>query len=199
MKLPIMKQFTFLVAARRDFDPIARRFGMRCASSSEWHVRYESDVAFLNISFDGIRSFEVGVDIGQREPVTRESSFSLGELVRLRDPTANTNVDGLQVKDQMGLEHALKLLADLASRYGQEAFLGDVELFKELAELRDRECQIYARNRDLRIAREDAQDAWAHRDYAKLIQIYGAIEVHLSPAERKKYEYSKKHAAGIDH
>ncbi len=185
--------FDFLSSARRVFDPLAQRFDMRFTVGSKWLLRYESDVTFLNVHFDYARSFELCVEIGWMATIASETSFSLGEVMRVSGSDSEQGLDGPQVRSQASLESALTNLANLTSRFASRALSGDEHVFVQLAELRDSECQALAQDRESRFFRSVAESAWANKNLARLIEAYGAIESYLTRAERKKLEYSRSH------
>jgi hypothetical protein len=182
----------FLVEARKHFDPIAQQFSLSCTACSEWKLRYENEVVFLEVNFDNARSYEVAVELGKKDSRLPERPFTLAEVLRLRGVEGTSFVDGLQASDQARLAQALARLADLVSRYAIDFLSGNSFSFAQLAKLREREGLAYALARDLRLARIDAEIAWAAKDYKKVVKAYEPLELYLTSAEKKRLEYSRK-------
>lgn len=181
----------FLTEAKRHFDRVATKYGLSCALADERRVRYEGSDVFLSVNFDNGRSYELGVEIGQKIPNKTERPFSLAEILRLRNiPTAVT-IDGLSAFDATKLASDLSLLADLALRHADD-FLGGSDLsFAQVAKLREKESIAYAIQRDLRSARARAEVAWGAKNYAAVVAALEPVKSHLLPSEVKRLEYSQ--------
>jgi hypothetical protein len=181
------------VEARRSFDDVAQKFGMSGVSSNDREVRYENDGAFMIINFDNGRSYELGVEIGRRRLAQPERPFSLAEILRLRSAAEAAAIDGMMVSDAARLPDALARLARLTSQYAADFLMGSDFSFAQVAKLRQRESDAYALERDLRSARARSEAAWGKRDYQGVVQSLEPMEQHLSPAEKKRLDYSRRH------
>lgn len=177
------------------FEFLILKYGFQCASSSEHCVRYENDRVFVNVRYDKERSYELDVEVGQKNVLFngQERPFNLGEVLRLKEVEAKEQYTFLQASNQQDLVGAIRRLASLLDIYASELLQGDQFAFKALANLREREGRQYALEKELQFIRSDADKAWEAKDYAKMVRLYSPVEQLLTPAEKKKLEYAKKH------
>lgn len=185
----------FALEARRGFDALAQQFGMFCVLSNDREVRYENDSVFLIINFDNGRSYELGVEVGMKELAQLERPFSLVEVLRLRGVAEAASIDGMMVNDATRLPDALTRLAGLTSQHAADFLGGSNFSFAQLAKLRQREGDAYALAGALRAARARSEAAWTQQDYREVVNSLGPLEQHLSPAEKKRLDYSRRHLA----
>jgi hypothetical protein len=182
----------FADEARRQFDLLAQQFGLSCVTANEREVRYESDAVFLCVNFDNARSYELGIEVGKKRPAQPERPFSLAEVLRLRGVSDAASIDGIVVRDAARLRNALARLATLVVQHASDFLAGNDLSFAQVARLREKESLAYALERDLRTARARAEAAWADRDYQAVVKALAPLESHLSPAEKKRLDYSRK-------
>ena len=180
---------SFLVEARRLFDGLATQYGMTFSEGSEWSLRYDSSAVFLAVYFDYGRSFELGVEIGQKS-LQPERPFSLAEILRLRSAPSADRIDRLSALQPDSLMPALKALKSLVETYAGDFLNGDESSFAQLAVQRNMEAVSYAVQRDLRLARKRAAAAWSEKDYRAVVEALSPMRFHLTPAETKCLEYS---------
>jgi len=185
----------FASEARRHFDSVAQQFGMSCAVSNEREVRYENDGVFLVVNFDNGRSYELGVDIGRKKSTQPERPFSLTEVLRLRSVADAASIDGIMISDATRLGDALARLAALTLRHASDFLMGSDFSFAQVAKLREKESDAYALAGSLRSARAKSEAAWSKRDYRAVVNSLEPLEKHLSPAEKKRLDYSRDHLA----
>lgn len=183
----------FALEARHQFDALAQQFGLSCVLSNERTVRFENDRVFLSVHFDNGRSYELGVELGKKEPQNPERPFSLAEVLRLRGSAEAQAIDGIMISDYSRLSHALGRLSSLTAQYASDFLLGNDLSFSQIAVLREQECDAYSLEGSLRSARARSEAAWAKRDYQGIIDALGPLEPHLSPAEKKRLEYARQH------
>lgn len=183
----------FASEARSHFDAVAQQFGLSCVLSNEREIRYENDSVFLIVNFDNGRSYELGVEVGKRSPTKPERPFSLPEVLRLRGVADATAIDGMMVSDAAKLQNALVRLATLTLQQASDFLMGNDFSFAQVAKSRERECDAYALERDLRLARTKSEMAWTGRDYQAVVKELEPLEQYLSPAEKKRLEYSRRH------
>ncbi|MFH1870119.1 MAG: hypothetical protein ABIG36_05800 [Pseudomonadota bacterium] len=185
----------FASEVRRHFDAVAQQFGLSCVVSTEREVRYENDDVFLIVNFDNGRSYELGIEVGRRRPTKPERPFSLAEVLRLRGVADATAIDGIMVSDAARLHDALVRLAALTLQHASDFLMGNDFSFAQVAKLRERESDAYALERDLRVARAKSEAAWTSRDYQAVVKALEPLEQYLSPAEKKRLDYSRRHLA----
>lgn len=183
----------FASEVRCHFDPLAERFGLSCVASGEQRVRYENDSVFLTVHFDNECSYELGVEVGRKTSTQSERPFSLVEVLRLREAAADAaSIDGIIVSDAARLPGAITRLAALTSEYASDLLRCSDFSFAQVAKLREKEGDAYALARDLRVARAKSEMAWSSRNFKALIAALEPLESHLSLAEKKRLEYSRK-------
>lgn len=182
----------FSTEARRQFDPVAQQFGLACVACTEWGLRYESDKVFLKVNFDNDRSYELAVEIGQRDDRSPGPPFSLAEVLRLRGVQDATFVGGLIVSDFARLRDILARLAELTIRHASDFLMGSELSFVQVAKLREKESAEFELASELRYVRSTTEAAWAVRDYKRVVKALESVEPHLSQAERRRLEYARK-------
>lgn len=172
-------------------------YSFTCVSAEEGRVRYESESVFVEVLFDGRRSFELDIGIGQRNVLHngRERPFNMGEVLRAKGVEKAESYTFLQASTQERLQRAIERLSELLKKYGPELLKGSPFAFKSVAGLRVREGERYALDRDLKRIRREAQEAWKSKDFAKVVALYRPVEAHLSVSEVKKLEYADKHCS----
>jgi hypothetical protein len=186
---------TFNDAVHQCFDPLAGRHGLRCVSSTPEIVRFANEKVFLQIGFDAVRSFEVGVEVGEISTSTglSERPFNLAEVLKLHSSPDATYVERLQASKPDVLVRAIEKLSMLTEKYATDLLDGVAIDFVRLGEFRDKECTEYALSRDLGYAREDAEKAWKNKNYLAVVEAYKPFEAMLSEVERKRLVFAEKH------
>ena len=66
--------------ARKHFDFLTFEKGYKCVDSTPCRVRFESPTAFIELVFDGDRSYELGLLIGKTG--SKNPPFSIGDILR---------------------------------------------------------------------------------------------------------------------
>lgn len=182
----------FSKEARRHFDPVAQQFGLVCAVSTKWELRYENDLVSLNINFDSGRSYELGVEVGRPGDRFLGHPFSLAEILRLRDIQDVAFVSGLMIDDEIKLPNALAQLAELTVRHASDFLKGEDPSFAQIEKFRNKECAEFEIASQLRHARSIVDVAWAAKDYGVIVKVFEPLEAHLSSAEKKCLAYARK-------
>lgn len=183
----------FSTEARRQFDPIAKQFGLVCVAATEWGLRYENDKVFLVLNFDNARSYELGVEIGVQGNHHLGPPFSLSEILRLRDVQDAVFVSGMMISDQTQLPDALSRLAKLTINYAHDFLMGNDFAFAQVERLRNKESSEFELASRLRYAKSIVDVAWPAKDYEAIVKALESLEAHLSETEKKRLEYSRKH------
>lgn len=190
-----MMLIPFSKEARRHFDPVAQQFGLTSVVCTESSLRYENDKVFLNVNFDSARSFELGVEIGKKDARYPGPPFDLAEVLRLRGVQDSLAVNALVVSDPSWLKDALARLADLTMKHASDFLTGNDLSFAQVAKWRNKESAELALASKLRYARADAEAAWIAKDFKKVVKALEPVEAHLSEAEKKRLDYSRKQVA----
>jgi len=172
--------------------PIAERFELALADASECRLRFENEAVFLAVNFDNGNSYELGIELGERNPNGQERPFALPEILRWRADDRAAQIDGLQITNQDSLERTLRRLPNLLLDLAAPLLNGNRDAFDDLATFREAEGLEYAAERDLRLARSDADKAWRHRDFDGVVAAYRPFLEHLNPSERRRFDYATK-------
>lgn len=183
----------FASEARHHFDVVAKKFELSCALSTERNVRFENDRIFLDVNFDNGRSYELGVELGKKEPQKPERPFSLAEVLRLRGAAEAKSIDGIMVSDSSRLGSALNTLSLLTAQHATDFLLGNALSFEQVARQRERESDAYALEASLRTARARSEAAWTKRNYLNVVSALEPLGPHLSPSEKRRLEYARLH------
>lgn len=187
--------FRFSDKVLSTFDFLSSKYGFHCVKKEQFFVRYESAKVFINLIFDGTRSYELGIGIGQKGITSgkHEQSFSLGEVLRCIEAPKHRAFDCVQVTTPELLSKFLFAYAELLDRYAKDLITGSESFFRRLSKCRDKECDAYEIETQLRQIRPLADEAWRNKDYAKFTDLLSPIKKHLSGSELKKFKYAKEH------
>ena len=180
--------------AIKEFDFLKADYGFKCVKAGPWLVKYESNVVFINIHFDGNRSYELGCELGRNDGFrgSLEVPFDLGEIIRCRENSEKTIQTSFQVTSSESLQKFCKLLAAHLKHYALEFLIGSSSAFKQVADFRDRECEDYVLERDLGLMRSQLGAAWQNRDYKKVVELLSPFKGKLEHSELKKLDYALK-------
>ncbi len=118
----------FAALAREYFDPLAKRYGMTLASSEYWKIRYEGARAVLEITFDGTRSYELSVWVGQRLP-EGDARYSLELISDLPPNSEEARIGCIRATDEESLRIALKERSEVTVRVASDLLRGDRRRF----------------------------------------------------------------------
>lgn len=172
--------FGFLVSER----------GYRCVDSSPDRVRFESSSTFIELGFDGNRSFELGLLVGM--VASRDVPFTIDEILRFHNAPEAASLSLVQVTTREALARWVAKLSAALRAYGSELIDGDEVRFAALARQRQKEVQDYAIERDLQAARAEAELAWQKSDYASVIRVLKPLRSALTASELKKLEIAEQ-------
>ena len=70
--------------------------------------------------------------------------------------------------------------------------MGNDFSFAQVEKLRNKESAEFELASQLRYARSAVDLAWPAKDYRAIVKVLEPLEQHLSPAEKKRLEYSRK-------
>lgn len=174
---------------QRDFDFLTTA-GYKCVESTPYRVRFESPTVFVEVVFDGNRSYELGLLIGTIG--SENPPFSIDEILRLRSAPEAHMLSLVQVTTREALATWVLKLADLLRTYGKDFIAGNKKCFDELALHRMKETQTYALDRDLRMARAEAETAWHKKDYQTVVKVLKPFRDALTASEAGKLEFAEK-------
>lgn len=179
--------------AGRHFGFLVQEKGYKCTESTPYCVRFESPTTFVELAYDGNRSFEVSLIIGMMRAEDRSDfSFSLDEILRFfRAPEAK-KYSLIQVTSTETLASSVEQLSKILQQYAADLIAGDKTCFAEIAEHRRKEAEEYAMERDLRNARAEAEAAWHRKDYSRVVKALKPLRNALTPSEVRKLKLSEE-------
>ncbi len=174
------------------FGYLERDFGYRITARSSDLITYGGNGVVVAVGYDSQRSYEVSVDLG--EEGKGHPRFDLGEALRSCDAPKNLP-SAYQVSDRVDLPRFLGDLAKNLRQYCSELLRGDQQAFERLQRLQEIECEKFGQERDLRYARNRAAQAWAVKDYERVISALAPHEGALSESEEMKLTFARKKRA----
>jgi len=179
----------FQVFGKKSFSFLETEFGFKCHLLADGILRYETEDVFVLVGYDGRRSYELTLDLGQKGTST-ERAFNFGEV--LRSAKAPENIaSSYQVNSEESLKTFLQTLAQALQSYGVDFLRNDASAFTRLAQLRGREGKEYALERGLRNARREADIAWRKKNYEAVVKSLKPFRAALTAAEVGKLEFAE--------
>lgn len=177
------------------FDFLISQYGFKCKQADLCYLRFESDTVFAEVHYDCHRSYEIDFSIGLLDDLYdgKERSFYLGELIRLADPGNKEGYKSMQAGTSEKVIRLVSEIAGLTEKYAKDFLSGNKFCFKKLSDFREKECNQYALEIELKNIRKAVQEAWERKDYARIVRLYEPVKDHISRSEYKKLEYSRKH------
>ncbi|HOY56743.1 MAG TPA: hypothetical protein PK640_01235 [Verrucomicrobiota bacterium] len=149
-------------------------------------MRYESRTVFVELVFDGDRSFELGLLVGKGD-----AWFSIDEILRFRGAPDAASFSLIQITTTLAMARWVQKLADALRTYGSDLIAGNSTSFADLADCRRKEARTYALRENLRAARANADAAWRRKDYATVVKALKPLRAALTAAEVGKLEYAE--------
>ena len=185
----------FSEAVQSAFGFLQQDYGFRCVEAGPTFVRYESDLAFVNI-YHGRASYELGFEVGRRPDVRGqpESHYTMAEILQLAAAEAEAGNSCFQASTREGVQQLVPRLAALVRKYAPPALRGDPSTFDRLRELQSANSQRYINESRLARVREQAEEAWQKKWYPLVVRLYESIPQDLTRVEARRLEYARKHA-----
>lgn len=182
----VKQPFSFLVAD----------LGFTCTACGPSRVRFESSTMFVELLFDGSRSYELSLWVGKSNVENCGiPPFSLDEILRLCHSSEAERYSLVQVTTREMLAAWIAQFAEVLRTYGVDILTGDASLYAALQEQRHLEIERSALERDLRSARAEAESAWGKKDYAVMVKALKPFHNVLTTSEIRKLEFAEKRSA----
>lgn len=191
-KLVSREMLGFSGAAEAAFHFLSN-YGFRLHSSDVTILRYVSERVFLNV-YHGRSSYELGVEVGLLQ--ARDGSnrgYPLGAFVGLTDSEAAASLRYFMATTPEEMRVGLERLAAQVKQYVQRALVGDETVFGELRQQQEERSKKYAAEVLADQVRPKAEEAFRARDYERVAELLSRIEDQLTPVERRKLEYARRH------
>ena len=114
-----MSSIDFENLVSKEFKFFEENYGFCCVETSSDLVRYESNDVFVVIRYDVNRSYELGVEIGQRKAIHNEQErpFSLNEILRLHKSKEASIHSATQVSSKKAAANFINMMASQLSQY----------------------------------------------------------------------------------
>ena len=182
----------------KEFAFLEYEYDFECVEAGSWLVRYENDTVFINIHFDGNRSYEFGCELGRKDDLrgSLKVPFDIGEIIRSKERSKKNIRSSFQVTNSGSLKKFTKELSYIVKHYAQEFLTGSNTAFHQAADFRDKECVEYALETDLKLMRSELASAWQNRDFKKVVELLVPLEGNLKQSEIKKLKYALKMEGG---
>lgn len=152
-------------------------------------MRFESRTVFVELVFDGERSFELRLFVGKGDAYS--PPFSIDEILRFRGAPDAASFSLIQITTSLAMARWVQKLADALRTYGSDLLAGNSTSFAELANCRRKGARTYALREHLRAARADSDAAWRRKDYATVVKALKPLRAALTAAEVGKLEYAE--------
>lgn len=124
-----------------------------------------------------------------------EGAFTIWNVARYSNDPSVDRHPFLQASTPERVSRWVPRLAELTRQHAQPIRFCDEAFFRALGDWRDADTTQANFELRLRDARRHAASAWGRRSYHAVIEAFEPLRDHLTPAERLKLEYAKKHAS----
>ena len=201
----------FSEAVTAAFDFLVSEHGFERTQTTETSVQYKSPHVFVEVYHDR-PSLELGVEVARLDDSSRldnllraaespvtigrpqgEYQFSLDEVARLVGTPLKGDSYAPFADDRLSVTRQVSRLAEGFKVHMLALLSGDREAFERLATKRSETAQKFTRDMVLSQLREQAERAWKKRDLLGAQRLFEEMESDLTPAERKKLDYARKH------
>jgi len=176
----------------KEFGFLITKFGFQCVKAGPTLVRYESESVFVNIYFDMNRSYEFGCELGRNDDLrgSLEVPFDIGEIIRSKKYSEKDTPSSYQVTSREYLKKYAKELANCLKNIANEFLVGSRDAFNKVADFRDKECEEYALETDLRLMRSQLNIVWQKKQYNLIVELLTPLKENLKQSEMKKLKYA---------
>jgi hypothetical protein len=168
--------------------------GLRLADQQVTFVRYQSDVAFINV-YHGRSSYELGVEIGRIDRPGEQ--LSVNDIVAWAGAEKAENVDQhttFQVAHRDGIQRLVARLADLVRKYALPLLDCEQDAYASATNLQSQRGKALENEIRLRGIRREAEVAWSARDYILIVEVYSSMREDLTEVEARRLAYAEKQA-----
>jgi hypothetical protein len=181
----------FSKVVQEEFLFLVKDYYFKCTVAETTYVRFESDRVFINI-YHGRSSFEIGLEIGLLD---RDEPYSLSELIHLGDSKEGNSYRNFMAGTPELVRRGITLLREKFEKYGIKALSGAAEFFSKLHHQGKQLEASFSNQMKVRHTRPKADEAFHQKNYKEVVRLYESMLNALTPAELKKLEYSRRHAA----
>lgn len=189
-----MDDLTFKECVLKEFNFLISNYKFKCKKADTYYLRFESTTVFIELHYDGQRSFEIDLSLGLIADLYdgKERPFYLDELIGFSIPDGNEDYRLMQASTSEQVARFVTKLAVLTEKYATDFLLGNRFSFKALSDFREKESNQYSLETNLKDIRTAAKEAWHNKNYADVIRLYEPVKKHITQSEIKKLEYCYK-------
>ncbi|MGI9054315.1 MAG: phosphoribosylanthranilate isomerase [Pyrinomonadaceae bacterium] len=187
-----VKLIAFEILVKKHFHFLERDFGFKLTNAETNYnsssVKYESNKVFVKPWYF-LPQYDYGVSFGL---LNDENWFSLESLFSL-DFGFSKPIEFTfkKLSEIESIEKIVVGFAQLLLENGKDVLTGNENLYKQIQENEEIQSRNYTETLEINYSRKQAEIAWQKRDYAEVVKNYQKILESLSPAERKKLNYSE--------
>jgi hypothetical protein len=191
------KSAIFEAEVKRNFEFLERDHGFQLPRLAEVgyakSMRYESPKIYVSLTY-GPPAYEVGISFGRVgiDDQPDAYGFNQGDLVSLNscagwrwNPTS-----------QDPFVASISEFARLLRECGHAALQGDQSVFEEMKQRRDAAVQAWHKEERVKSVRTQVERAWQEKNFNQVLALYKSIESMLTPSEKKRLEYARRHSHG---
>lgn len=181
--------------AQVQFQFLIDDYGFKSIVLNENHVRYLNETVVLDICYDSARSYEIDIAIGLNKTLRNAPSrnFNLREILDFKKAAKKEWYTGFQASKQQDLIEVIRRLACLIKTYAVELLQGNQFVFNALLNASEKQAKTLASERKLQAIRKKVFEAWQLRNYKEIVELLSPVENLITPGEKKKLVYAKKH------
>lgn len=168
-------------------------YGMHSVDEKVTFVRYESDIASVNV-YHGRASYELGIEVGRlAEPNDKVTLYEIISWAGAEEAEGLANHAIFQVSSSEGVQRFVPKLAELVQKYAAPFLRGEQMAYESLKELRSQWTADYTKEVRLRDVRKRVEPAWNAKDYARVAELLRSMREYLTRVEAKRLDYAEKH------
>jgi hypothetical protein len=185
------KRLGFTEAVAEYIAPVLLPYGYACTLSSVYSVDFESQTVCLRVMHDRL-SYEMEIYLSLKTGNERE--ISLGALIESEvGPQPNPGIY-FQSSSRSGISSSIRQMAALLARFGRAVLEGEPGAYTSVEVSQSKLGALRTEHFIVDPIRRNAEDAWRRKDFKVVSELYQSIEAKLSPTEKKRLRYARKHA-----
>lgn len=181
----------FCAAVEKQMSDLILKHGFQVTERGRSSITFETAKVEMALSYDDLRSFEVGLGLGLKINAT-QPAYSFDELLRALNVPSNEWSTGYTAKGIEAAETIIKKMASILGLHASRLLDADPDAWVKLVEQRRSDCIAYAKTTKMAHAKQAADEAWAVEDYLKVIAALESVESELGKTDAAKLAYAKR-------
>ncbi|MFN8404086.1 MAG: hypothetical protein U0V48_11105 [Anaerolineales bacterium] len=188
----------FKVLVMQEFSFLQKKYGFDFSKESDHRFTAKSSRCLVAIDFDKnvIGCWIERLDLPQKHPDRGIGVGWIAQYFGFRDDEIRF------LTREESITQQTKSLANQLREYCKEFLLGNFSQWEDIKEFVRKQIEIeeekekeQSLQRLVSDVRYDAETAWKDKNYGKVIDQLEIIEEFLTPSEREKLEYAKRHVS----